>query len=972
MTRFAKHRIFCLVLSVLLAAQGMAFAKETYPFVSYATASVRLRARPSASAAILDVVQTGEAVLVTGTSGNYKAVEYEGLKGYIMSSFLEAGSPEALATPKPASAETSVKYPSLSSGASGPQVKALQQALRELGFYKSGIDSQFGSGTAQAVRDFQKANKLPVNGEADPVSQELLFEGAPRNSRGSKTRVKTLPAGEGVAMKPGDQGSPVESLQRRLKELDLYKGAVDGKYGSATQDAVRAFQKANGLKADGVAGKDTLARLYPQPDPTATQAVAPTLTPSPEFVPSQPDLSPENATYPYQTTTTSAVNLRKGTSLSSMRYLTIPQGAAIQVLADEGKFQQVAYRSFTGYVMTDYVNIPEAYLSGKSLAADPSAKINYEALAVGAEGAKVRALQQALTELGYYSGSIDGKYGAGTVAAVKALQAKNGLRATGIALPELQKMIYEERVRNSKNKRVLVNTLPPIDGYPMQQGDYGDAVHALHQALTALGHYDGPIGYEYTKSTATAVRAYQKAHSIKQTGKVDSFTILSLKTHLATPTPAPLPDVLPGSTPLTDENIVEIRSGARGLPVTRLQERLVALGYYSIVPDGIYNSDDIAALRQFQRVNGLDVTGVADLATQQVLYSVYALSDGAQLPSPGAIPTPAPSLLKLGMAGEAVQAMQARLIVLGYLTGNADGIFGTQTARAVSNFQKTNNLSADGIAGSQTLGALYAAEAIPNTPLTPVTPAPGAVTGSLKLGSTGNEVTALQQRLITLGYLSGAADGIFGPRTALALQAFQQKNSLEMDGIAGKLTLAKLNAAGAIGAGGLVPPQPTPSPTPAPSTGGDAISNFHPPKASEVRFANWYTEVRGHAQRLRNVVIYDFMSGKHYNFRFFSFGKHGDGDTPTKEDTAVMNSILGENNWTPRPVWVVFSDGRVYMGSTHSHGHDVDYTKNNDLTGHLCVHFPREIAEAALTGPYAVSHQNAILAGWDMTQGMAK
>ncbi len=85
-----------------------------------------------------------------------------------------------------------------------------------------------------------------------------------------------------------------------------------------------------------------------------------------------------------------------------------------------------------------------------------------------------------------------------------------------------------------------------------------------------------------------------------------------------------------------------------------------------------------------------------------------------------------------------------------------------------------------------------------------------------------------------------------------------------------------------------------------------------------------------------------------------------------------MNSIMGVNNWTPRPVWVIFSDGRVYMGSTHSHGHEVDYTSGNDLTGHLCVHFPREIAEAALTGPYAVSHQNAILAGWDVTQGMAR
>ena len=967
MTRFAKHRLFCLMLSVVLAAQVVVFAAESYPYVSFATASVRLRARPSSSATILDVVQSGEAVLVTGTQGQYKAVEYEGRKGFIVSSFLSAAGLDALPTPKPATAAISAKYAALTSGSQGEQVKALQQALKELGYYTGNVDSQYGSGTAQAVRGFQEGNALPVNGMADPVSQQLLFEGNPRNSRGSRTRVKTLPLVEGITIRPGDQGAAVENLQRRLKELNLYKGVADGKYGKLTEASVRAFQKANGLKQDGVVGKETQAKLFVQPESPATQAPAPTLTPSPEFV-APPAPSAEEATYPYQTTTSSSVNLRKGASLSSMRYTTIPQGATIEVISDEGKYQKVNYRSFTGYVMTEYVNIPEQYLSGKSLAANPSAKVNYETLAVGADGAKVRALQQALTELGFYSGTIDGKFGAGTLASLKAFQTKNGLRATGIALPELQQMVYEQRVRNSNNKRVLVNTLPPIDGYPMQQGDYGDAVFALHQALASLGHYDGAIGYEYTKSTATAVKDYQKAHSIKQTGKIDSFTILSLKTHLATPAPAQ-PDQ-PQDTGLTADTVVEIRSGTRGLPVTRLQERLVALGYYSIMPDGIYNSDDIAALRQFQKVNGLTVTGIADLGTQQVLYSAYALTLGAEAPDPGAIPTPAPSLLKMGMRGEGVQAMQARLIVLGYLTGNADGIFGTQTARALSNFQRSNNLSADGIAGEQTLTTLYGAAAIGNAPAVTPTPDPATPGGSMKLGATGSEVTALQQRLIALGYLTGAADGIYGPRTFLALQSFQQKNSLEMDGIAGKLTLAKLNSAAAVGAMGLIAPQPTPSPTPAPSV--DTGSSFQAPKASEVRFANWYTEVRAHAQRVRNAEIYDFATGKHYSFRFFSFGKHADGDTPTKEDTAVMNSIMGENNWTPRPVWVIFSDGRVYMGSTHSHGHEVDYTSNNELSGHLCVHFPREIEEAALTGPYAVSHQNAILAGWDVTQGMAR
>ena len=67
-------------------------------------------------------------------------------------------------------------------------------------------------------------------------------------------------------------------------------------------------------------------------------------------------------------------------------------------------------------------------------------------------------------------------------------------------------------------------------------------------------------------------------------------------------------------------------------------------------------------------------------------------------------------------------------------------------------------------------------------------------------------------------------------------------------------------------------------------------------------------------------------------------------------------------------VWVIFIDGRVYMASTHSHGHEVDNISGNDLTGHICIHFPRDMSDAEATGPYAVSHQKALLLGWEKTR----
>ncbi len=66
--------------------------------------------------------------------------------------------------------------------------------------------------------------------------------------------------------------------------------------------------------------------------------------------------------------------------------------------------------------------------------------------------------------------------------------------------------------------------------------------------------------------------------------------------------------------------------------------------------------------------------------------------------------------------------------------------------------------------------------------------AAAAPSANLKLGSRGSEVKSLQQELILLGYLEGAADGIFGPKTQSAVISYQRKNGLSPDGIAGKLT----------------------------------------------------------------------------------------------------------------------------------------------------------------------------------------
>jgi len=62
----------------------------------------------------------------------------------------------------------------------------------------------------------------------------------------------------------------------------------------------------------------------------------------------------------------------------------------------------------------------------------------------------------------------------------------------------------------------------------------------------------------------------------------------------------------------------------------------------------------------------------------------------------------------------------------------------------------------------------------------------------LKKGSRGSQVIDLQNRLIKLGYLSGKADGIYGPLTEQAVKKFQKDHGLIVDGIAGPKTLSSL------------------------------------------------------------------------------------------------------------------------------------------------------------------------------------
>lgn len=962
------RRSFSILAAIMMIFGSLTVSRaEEFPFSGFATDNVRLRESASSGGKVLLMVPKGDAVYVIGEKSGYYIVQYEGKQGYILKSYVSLESPITVAVPTqvPSSYQAQENYETLYTNLSGAKVRALQQALAELGFYSGVIDADYGVGTKKAVSEFQNMNGLTVNGAADAATQELLYEGTVKNSKGKKTNVRTLPPISGWEMRLNDKGDAVVTLKARLQELQYYTATAGDVFDALTQAALIQFQKKNGMKADGVAGEKTQNVLYSQnalaKNQTATPAVSATPTPKATAV---------AATYPYETTTNAAVILRLKADTSSSRVTTIPKNAKVEVLAVSGEYLKVSYKNSTGYVVAVYVDVPAQYRSEE--------ETDYQTLKNGDSGEAVKALQQALNELNFYLGDVNGVFNTATIAAVKAFQNKNSYAVTGVMTPTQQKALFEGRVKNNAGKTVTVKTLPAIENYPMAQGDKGDAVSKLQAALKSLGYYTGTVNGVYDSLTAKAVKAFQKAKGLTADGKAGDKTqkIIFALTSTPTPVPAYIVTTAPTATPLTDSNVIVMQNGTRGVAVLSLQARLVELGYYSITPDGIYNSDDISAVRAFQNKNGLKADGIAGLETQQILFSAgaipYMTATPTLTPSKTAVtgaPTATPdltTLLKTGSKGVSVTRLQERLIELNYFSAGADGLYGTATAMAVRLFQRQNGLTADGVAGVQTLKAIYSSNAKKYdkaTATTQPTATPKPTETVLQLGDSGSEVKAAQQRLVTLGYMK-MADGSFGPATYAAVVSFQQRNALTVNGELNAATIKKLNSASAKSASAVVAATPTPTPS--------KDTTFVAPNASEVRYANWYTEVRTRARAMPLVTIYDPDTGLHYQLRMFSFGKHADAEPPTAQDTAIMNQVCGENNWTPHAVWVIFSDGRVYMASTHSHGHTVDHTANNNLTGHVCLHFPRLMEEAEATGPYAVSHQNAILLGWELTQAMIR
>lgn len=149
MSRRVRRILIALTAILVLAVPTLALADGD----STITANgVNFRSGPGTSHPSLGKLNTGDTVSVTGSSGNWYAVTYNGTKGYVYKSFVKVTSP-------PPTTSTLLK-----AGSTGSIVKQLQSDLITLGYLSSGADGIFGNKTKAAVKKYQSRNGLSVDG----------------------------------------------------------------------------------------------------------------------------------------------------------------------------------------------------------------------------------------------------------------------------------------------------------------------------------------------------------------------------------------------------------------------------------------------------------------------------------------------------------------------------------------------------------------------------------------------------------------------------------------------------------------------------------------------------------------------------------------------------------------------------------------------------------------------------------------
>jgi len=421
-----------------------------------------------------------------------------------------------------------------------------------------------------------------------------------------------------VGLRQGSTGSDVKSVQQALLDAGVkVPGGADGIFGPATRSAVTAFQSRKGLPTTGEIDQATAAALEASNGSSDSTAAA-------------------------SSSGTLAVGAR-GDAVKALQQALLDAGVWVAGGADGifGPATRTAVTNFQRWNSLDQTGTltpataKALGLDGSAPAAAPApaaepapaaSTSSIVGLKIGAQGGAVKKLQTALIAAGVtVRGGADGAFGPMTRAAVVDFQTRRGLSASGVV--------------DQKTADALSGAAPAAPSTPapsnggssssayvgLKVGSNGDAVKQLQRALmdTGLalrGGADGVFG-NVTKAT---LMLFQKTNGDEQTGVVSANDAKLLGLGSASG---------PQGITKTDGYAV---FGERGDRVKSLQEALLKAGIsFAGGADGHFGAATAGAIMDFQRREGLSVTGKIDQQTADRLGSAKAPAPAA--PSTAAV-----------------------------------------------------------------------------------------------------------------------------------------------------------------------------------------------------------------------------------------------------------------------------------------------------------------------------------------------